>query len=236
MKFGVLSYNRHTYLAIVFIIVGLFMGGIFGVGYLDELNLAAIPNQPTAEPKGKVSIVINVSSRLLEVYNDGKVYKKYRIAVGKSDTPSPIGDWIVIWKSYRSGDIYGTRFMALDVPWGGYGIHGTNQPWSIGNFASKGCIRMRNKDVEELFEWVPIGTPVRIEGRNLSLKRDLKFETSGADVVLLQRKLKALGYLEGRADGFFNRDTEQAVKRFQYDNGLKATGIVDQTTKNILGF
>ena len=205
-----------------------------GLDYWNELELAAIPNQPIEVPKGKVFIVINVPARLLELHNDGKIYKKYRIAVGKGDTPSPIGEWVVDWKSYRDG-VFGTRYLALNVPWGGYGIHGTNQPWSIGHFASHGCIRMRNKDVEELFQWVPIGTPVRIEGQKNPIRRILKMQSMGPDVVQLQVKLRTLGYLEGRADGFFNSDTDVAVKRFQHDKGLKPTGVVDRKTLDLLG-
>ncbi len=53
--------------------------------------------------------------------------------------------------------------MGLNVPWGGkYGIHGTNQPGSIGFNASGGCIRMRNQDVEELYSLVESGTMVNI--------------------------------------------------------------------------
>lgn len=235
MIFGVVNRPKTYFAIMTFVIFSLFIS-ILGLEYWDEVNLAAIPNQPTAKPPGRVSIVIHTSARILELHNDGKLYKKYRIAVGKSSTPTPIGEWVVIWKSYRSGDIFGTRFLALDVPWGGYGIHGTNQPWSIGHFASHGCIRMRNKDIEELFEWVPVGTPVRIAGQMLRMQRTLKYESLGEDVVQLQNKLKALGYLEGRADGFFNRDTEQAVKRFQHDHGLKADGIVDTKTLQSLGF
>lgn len=44
----------------------------------------------------------------------------------------------------------------------GYLIHGTNQPWSIGRFISSGCIRLHNKDVEQLFQIVDVGTPVHI--------------------------------------------------------------------------
>ena len=54
--------------------------------------------------------------------------------------------------------------MGLDVPWGGYGIHGTNRPWSIGTYASLGCVRMFNEDIEELFEIVAPGTRVVITG------------------------------------------------------------------------
>lgn len=216
------------------LVISLFVG-ILGYEYWDELELAAIPNQTQQAPTGTISIVVNIAGRVLELHSDGKVYKCYRVAVGQSDTPTPIGDWRVIWKSYRSGDIFGTRFLGLDVPWGGYGIHGTNRPWSIGHFISQGCIRLRNKDIEELYEWVPVGTPVRIEGASLGINRALKADMTGADVVQLQRKLRSLGYLEGRADGFFNNDTMMAVKRFQHDKGIKTTGIADRNTLDRLG-
>ena len=226
---------RKAYFAITSLfIVSLFLS-IAGFEYLDERELISLSDQSLAVPTGKIAIVVKISDRILELYNDGKLYKKYRIAVGKSNTPTPIGDWIVIWKSYRSGDIFGTRFLGLDVPWGGYGIHGTNRPWSIGHFVSQGCIRLRNKDIEELFEWVPVGTSVRIEGEEFRSQRILQYEAIGTDVVQLQVKLKKLGYLEGRADGFFNKDTEEAVKRFQHDKGLKVNGVADQNFLHLLG-
>ena len=46
----------------------------------------------------------------------------------------------------------------------GYGIHGTNAPRSIGKAASHGCIRMRQRDVEELFELVGVGATVELHG------------------------------------------------------------------------
>ncbi|MEG6586523.1 L,D-transpeptidase family protein [Dendrosporobacter sp. 1207_IL3150] len=211
----------------VFLIMSVLFG-VIGFEYMDEKELAAIENQPTTKPQGAQSIVINVSKRTLELYNDEQVYKKYRVAVGKSETPTPIGEWNVVWKDYNWGTGFGTRWMGLNVPWGIYGIHGTNKPWSIGQFASHGCIRMRNKDVEELFEWVPIGTPVRIEGRKIKVQRNLKYQSTGADVVLVQMKLKELGYLNTRADGIYGKVTVEAVKAFQTANGLEATGSVDK--------
>lgn len=50
-------------------------------------------------------------------------------------------------------------FLALG---GGYGIHGTTSEWTIGSRASKGCIRMRERDINRLAPLVPVGTPVRI--------------------------------------------------------------------------
>jgi len=223
------------YYGVTFILIAGLLVGILGYEYWDERELAAAPDQPARRPEGKITLVVKVPARILEVQSDGKPYKKYRIAAGKSNTPSPIGEWNVTWKAYYSGDIFGTRFLGLNVPWGGYGIHGTNRPWSIGRFASKGCIRMRNRDIEELFEWVPVGTPVRLEGNPARIGRALRYTAAGPDVVQLQMKLRALGYLEGRADGLFTRDVEIAVKRFQHDKGLKPSGVADRKTLDLLG-
>jgi lipoprotein-anchoring transpeptidase ErfK/SrfK len=52
----------------------------------------------------------------------------------------------------------GARALTLDG--GEYAIHGTNNPRSIGTFASYGCIRMHNADIIDLYERVRVGTPV----------------------------------------------------------------------------
>jgi len=209
---------------------------MIGFEFADEREFV-IQDNPVVEgvPGGNISITINLAKRLLEVYSDEELFKKYRIAVGKSGTPSPIGEWQVVWKDYNWGTGFGTRWMGLNVPWGVYGIHGTNKPWSIGQFASHGCIRMRNKDVEELFEWVPVGTPVRIEGRNVKIQRVLKYQTTGADVVVLQIKLKELGYLQERADGIYGKATEEAVRKYQQDKGMEVTGVVNKAVVETLG-
>jgi LysM repeat protein len=56
--------------------------------------------------------------------------------------------------------VYGTRWMGLSKP--NYGIHGTNNPSSIGKAVSLGCIRMYNQDIESIFSMVSLGTPVDI--------------------------------------------------------------------------
>ncbi len=216
------------------LLLSLFIGAL-GLDMLDERELAAGPNQPKEAPPGKVSIVIKIQDRMLEVYSDDQVYKKYRIAVGKGNTPTPIGEWRVVWKDYNWGTGFGTRWMGLNVPWGIYGIHGTNNPWSIGRYASHGCIRMRNKDVEELFEWVPLGTDVKIVGRKVKVARTLKYKMAGPDVVIVQMKLKDLGYLDSRADGIFGPTTEAAVRAFQTDKGLAETGVIDKSMVEMLG-
>ncbi|GMB00467.1 hypothetical protein PIPA1_32660 [Pelosinus sp. IPA-1] len=94
---------------------------------------------------------------------------------------------------------------------------------------------MRNKDVEELFEWVPINTPVRIEGRKIKVERTLKFQMSGSDVALLQMKLKEIGYFNGRADGIFGSITKQAIETYQTEHNMEVTGIVTKQMAEILG-
>lgn len=209
--------------------------GILDFEYKDELELSAIENQPINPPVGAVSIVIKVSQRILELHSDGQLYKQYRIAVGKSETPTPIGEWNVVWKAYNWGTGFGTRWMGLNVPWGIYGIHGTNKPWSIGQFASHGCIRMRNKDVEELFEWIQVGTSVLIEGRKMKVKRTLAHQMSGSDVALLQLKLKELGYFQNRADGVFGIITKEAVENYQAEHDVEITGVVNKHLAELLG-
>lgn len=218
----------------VFLILS-FFAALVGLDWLDEKELAAIPGQPASTPTGSVDIVVSIPERMLTVFSDGQPHKRYRIAVGKASTPTPIGEWKVVWKDYNWGTGFGSRWMGLNVPWGIYGIHGTDKPWSIGRYASHGCIRMRNRDVEELFEWVPMGTPVKITGRPVKVERRLKYQMTGADVVVLQLRLKELGYLQSRADGLFGMDTDAALRTFQAASGLEATGIADKPTIQLLG-
>jgi hypothetical protein len=224
---------RFIYGVTVLLIVGL-LGGLFGYEYFVDQDFSKQTQRSVAKPNGVVSIVINIEKRQLTVYDDGQIYKNYRIAVGKSKTPTPLGEWNIVWKDYNWGSGFGTRWMGLNVSWGIYGIHGTNNPWSIGRFASHGCIRMRNKDVEELFEWAPTGTPVRIEGRRLKVQRVLRYKDSGSDVAIMQIKLKENGCLEGRADGILGMITVEAVRLFQQNHGLEITGIVDKEMLDLL--
>lgn len=180
-------------------------------------------------PQGKVRIVINLDQRTLTVYADGKPYKKFPVAIGKSETPSPIGEWRIIHKATGWGTGFGTRWLGLNVPWGIYGIHGTNKPWSIGSAASHGCFRMHNKHVEEIFAWVKVGTPITVEGNiQITHPRLLEKGHSGQDVVLIQQKLRAEKFLWTPADGRFGPATERALILYQLLSGLPATGQIDK--------
>ena len=62
----------------------------------------------------------------------------------------------------------------------------------------------------------------------------LGLNSHGHDVMLLQRQLKDHGYLQDNPDGIFDTKTQKAVKKFQKDNKLKPTGMVDRATWNAL--
>ncbi|MCI2254138.1 L,D-transpeptidase family protein [Domibacillus sp. PGB-M46] len=106
------------------------------------------------------SIVVSLSNRALTLFYRGQVRKVYPVGVGRMLHETPVGDFIIINKAPNPGGPYGTMWMSLSKK--SYGIHGTNDPSSIGKYVSRGCVRMHNKDVEELSRTIPIGTPVSI--------------------------------------------------------------------------
>ena len=111
-----------------------------------------------------VSIWIDLDAKQLTVYRDGAASARFPIASVASGTPSPIGVFRIASRFSTVMSGFGTRFLGLNVPWGQYGIHGTNKPSSIGQNASHGCIRMQVKDAEKLYRMIQNGTKVVIEG------------------------------------------------------------------------
>jgi L,D-transpeptidase ErfK/SrfK len=182
------------------------------------------PLQPAAKemPKGEIHLEIDTEKAQLTAFVNGVVWKAYPVAVGKWATLTPVGEWKIIEKGFETGGAFGTRWMALDVPWGGYGIHGTNRPWSIGTYASLGCVRMFNEDVEELFDLVPIGTRVRIMGYRppLDFGRPFGPGTIGPEVVRLQEALREFGFDTGPSDGRYGPRTSEAVQEIREVFGL----------------
>jgi lipoprotein-anchoring transpeptidase ErfK/SrfK len=109
-----------------------------------------------------MALLINVNTVLhqLRLLDGFRLVKIYPIAVGKMVTPTPRGKYKIINKQPNPGGAFGAYWMGLSKPT--YGIHGTNDPASIGRDMSHGCIRMHNEDVTELASIVPIGTVVLI--------------------------------------------------------------------------
>lgn len=105
-------------------------------------------------------IDVSISKHQLTLFDGNRILKQYPIAVGKILTPSPTGTYRIINKQHNPGGPFGVLWMGLSKPH--YGIHGTNNPASIGKNVSHGCIRMYNHDVLELSSKVSVGTKVVI--------------------------------------------------------------------------
>jgi lipoprotein-anchoring transpeptidase ErfK/SrfK len=135
-----------------------------------------------AQPKG--SIVINTTERrLYYVLGNGKALR-YAVGVGKEgfkwsgrDTVSGKKDW-PDWRppaEMRNREAAKGRLLPAHVKGGPnnplgaralyigntlYRVHGTNQPWTVGQANSSGCIRMTNEDVIDLYDRVKLGARV----------------------------------------------------------------------------
>jgi lipoprotein-anchoring transpeptidase ErfK/SrfK len=134
----------------------------------------AVP-QAAAIQQEQREIVVSLEDHKLALIENGQVKKVYAVAVGKASTPSPVGTFTIQrrvanptyhhdGKTVLPGpnNPVGTRWMGLSKT--GYGIHGTNEPKSIGKAASHGCIRMAKADLEEFYPMVAVGDQVRLIG------------------------------------------------------------------------
>ena len=149
-----------------------------------------------AQPEVKRVIVVSLEDRKLALVEDGQVKRVYSVAVGKPSTPSPVGTFTIErrvvnpvyhhdGKTVQPGpnNPVGTRWMGLSIK--GYGIHGTNEPKSIGKAASHGCIRMARKDLEEMYAMVTVGDMVELIGRRNEETAQLFSEQNPASVEQL---------------------------------------------------
>src|ERR1051326_3448649 len=137
-------------------------------------------------------IVVSIPDRKLAVLEDDRVVRVCDTAFGAPQSPSPNGSFKIVERVahptwYGHGKVVppgannpvGTRWLGLSLK--GYGIHGTNRPASIGRNASHGCIRMRNRDVEELFDIMQVGDAVELVGERTA---ELAQIFGGEEVVL----------------------------------------------------
>jgi hypothetical protein len=113
----------------------------------------------TVIPQSDGSVVKVSGSEIVKQYSDGrqvplKATEGHEIIVNGNILIPPYGV-----NQRRYSGVLGTRRLELGD---GYGIHGTNEPSSIGRAASHGCVRLRNEDIEKLYDMVAVGTPVYI--------------------------------------------------------------------------
>ena len=152
----------------------------------------ALAQENLARPARR--IVVSIPDRKLAVLEAGHVVKVFETAVGAPYTPSPTGEFTIVQRIpdptwYTKGKIVppgksnplGPRWLGLSKK--GYGIHGTSNPASIGRNASHGCIRLRNRDIEELFEMVSVGDEVELHGERTPELDRIFDQTMTAQVV-----------------------------------------------------
>lgn len=148
---------------------------VLGVHAMAQTE-SAVQSSPTEPVQIKRTVIVSLEDRKLALVEDGQVKKVYTVSVGKPSTPSPVGTFTIQRRVknpvyQHEGKVIqpgpanpvGTRWMGLSVK--GYGIHGTNEPKSIGKAASHGCIRMARKDLEEMYEMVHVGDTVELIGQ-----------------------------------------------------------------------
>ena len=130
-------------------------------------------------PQGTFSAIVQKRVHRLMIFLNGHYIREYPVAIGAPESPTPEGKFIVsikqkepTWttpegKVYKFGNpknILGTRWIgfAETEEHVGIGIHGTNDPKSVGKSISNGCIRMHNANVEEIFGMLMSGNFVAI--------------------------------------------------------------------------
>jgi lipoprotein-anchoring transpeptidase ErfK/SrfK len=135
--------------------------------------------------KGAWSIKVSKSQFVLILYHNGKLYRIFRVGIGKEDR-TPAGTFVINSRIYHPAwtppgknipygspeNVLGTHWLGIvpiagtDPTLKGYGIHGTWEPETVGTASSSGCIRLRNEEVEELFDFIPepggVAAPVRV--------------------------------------------------------------------------
>lgn len=173
-------------------------------------------------------IIINDQFNKLAFFDNGYVKFVEPIAMGKASTKTPYGSFKVsekiVNRPYYAGHIaggssknpLGVRWMGLNVPGGGYGVHGhaVGNEASIGKDVSGGCIRLLNSTINKVYPYVNVGTPVKI----------VKSTKSFQDIA------KAYGY---QVKGFNMASTTaakkpQAVSTFTITG--KYQGLIDESS------
>lgn len=123
-------------------------------------------------------IVVSATKHQLTLYRDGNtVVEQFTVGIGRDQYPTPGGVFYIkeLLRPPDPNGAYGPYAYGLsgfttvkelanfEGGEGTIGIHGTNDPSSIGNSVSHGCVRMRNEDITKLVGILPLGTPVEIE-------------------------------------------------------------------------
>ena len=121
----------------------------------------------------RTRIIVDLSRQRLTLYKSGRVVLSTPAAIGKPSTPTPRGRFYITQRFILTNPNgpYGARALGISAfsnvlrSWrdgGPVGIHGTNEPFSIGRPVSHGCVRLPERAMLELFRQVPLAAPVII--------------------------------------------------------------------------
>ena len=152
---------------------------------LEDQSASQASTPRAGEAPRDVSAKVDTKTNMLGVFENEKLIAAYPVTIGSAHTASPIGDWKVrgvaklprfrydkemLEHGQRSGNFsmlppgprspVGVMWIALNKK--GIGIHGTNDPGSIGHAVSHGCIRLANWDVVRLATKIKAGDNVLI--------------------------------------------------------------------------
>ncbi len=133
---------------------------------------------PVAGLARQTKVVIRLGPRRLDYYEGEQLIHSYDIAVGQAEWQTPTGEFAILdmrrdpfWQHPITGDAIGpgpenplgTRWIGFTHDDGYHiGIHGTNQEELVGQAVSHGCVRMREADIQQMFEELAIGTPIYV--------------------------------------------------------------------------
>lgn len=147
-------------------------------GFIKKVNGLSddklIPEKKLKIPTYRLSLWVDKSENTLLLKGDAQTLKTYVVSTGTNNS-TPIGvfkitDKLIDPTWYKAGavvphdspqNVLGTRWMGITAK--GYGIHGTVEPEKLGQQVTAGCVRMKNEEVEELYDLVPPGTEVTIQ-------------------------------------------------------------------------
>jgi lipoprotein-anchoring transpeptidase ErfK/SrfK len=154
----------------------------FSISPIWPLGVNPLPGDPF--------LIVNKTTNEVAFIHDNKVQSVSSAGTGKTEDLTPEGLFTITVKAknpyYRKKNIQGgtvqnplgTRWMGFDAEGTDgriYGLHGTNNPYSIGHYVSNGCIRLQNKTIESLYTRIPLGTKILIQSSSKSFE-DLAIE------------------------------------------------------------
>ncbi|WP_419956202.1 L,D-transpeptidase [Neobacillus niacini] len=135
---------------------------------------------------GDPFVIVNKQTNELAFVDENKVQTVVSVGTGKTKELTPEGLFTITVKAedpyYRRKDIpggdpknpLGSRWIGFDAEETDgriYGVHGTNQPASIGRYVSQGCIRTQNEVISSLYPIIPLGTKILVTSTSKSFEQ-----------------------------------------------------------------